>query len=293
MSDLVYVETDAIDQFRCPVCRHVFRDPVMVCKNEHHVCKPCSSVLEQRVLSQRECPECGQRLRITKGQKFLKRMVEQLLLHCPNRSRGCNATLKSVDLQAHLSVCPDQIITCKWCDTTMERQLLSLTHHHCNAARFGCSFVAQNELLVDMHATECSLSKCHEQFASIESQIAELKQSCVPSGTMLPWCGKKSQMPTGWSLCDGRQGRPDLEMEFQMTKRRKRANAAPDVLYSFAYISQRHDDDGSSDAEERWHPGVWALLGREELTEEDEEEEEEEEDSDYAEGESESEEEDD
>lgn len=37
---------------------------------------------------------------------------------------------------------------------------------------------------------------------------------CVPSGIICAWAGSSSDIPSGWCLCDGTNGTPDLQDKF-------------------------------------------------------------------------------
>ena len=39
-------------------------------------------------------------------------------------------------------------------------------------------------------------------------------QGGVPSGCILIWSGAEEELPEGWALCDGQDGRPDLRSRF-------------------------------------------------------------------------------
>lgn len=244
MSGLVYVDPSAAEQLQCPLCMDVFTDPVIVCRNEHHLCRQCAETASQRTRDERKCPECRRKLHIGNGQRFLKNMLDQLRVYCPNRERGCQLVLKREDLKAHACDCPNALIKCQWCEASMERQLLALTHYHCDAARFGCEFVTETDEMVAVHMATCPVSKCRRMFESYERQIEDLRLLVVPSGAILPWSGIVSEVPSGWALCDGQDGRPDRTFDFEEApdKKRRRCNSSHrDVRYSLAYII-RHAD---------------------------------------------------
>lgn len=70
-----------------------------------------------------------------------------------------------------------------------------------------------------------------------------LQAAVVPSGVILMWSGKDENIPNGWALCDGKEGRPDLSGRFILGKSSK------DLL---------HDKGGSRDAAviEHTHTGT-------------------------------------
>ena len=146
-------------------------------------------------------------------------------------------------MASHVAACPEALVKCHHCSFTAERQHLSQTHFHCDAARFGCEFVCASEDQVYVHLVDCVVSKCRGQFLEYERQITDLKQAVVPLGGMIAWSGNASEMPDGWALCDGRQGRPDFTSEFELVanpRKRRRGEGGQPVRYSRAYIIRRH-----------------------------------------------------
>ena len=45
-------------------------------------------------------------------------------------------------------------------------------------------------------------------------ELAAAMQGGVPSGCILIWSGAEEELPEGWALCDGQDGRPDLRSRF-------------------------------------------------------------------------------
>lgn len=46
-----------------------------------------------------------------------------------------------------------------------------------------------------------------------EKLLAEIKKS-VPVGAIMAWSGSATNVPTGWALCNGQNGTPDLQGRF-------------------------------------------------------------------------------
>lgn len=46
------------------------------------------------------------------------------------------------------------------------------------------------------------------------AELAAAFQGSVPSGCILIWSGAEGEIPEGWALCDGQDGRPDLRSRF-------------------------------------------------------------------------------
>lgn len=248
MNSLEYVDQEAAGKLECPFCMSVLDDPVVVCKNEHHLCRACAK--EQQRSSDR-CPTCRKRLDIRDGQRFLRSSLNDLRVHCPNRARGCSRTLRREELAAHMTTCSFTVVTCMHCDVKMERRLLGENgvHWHCDAARFGCDFVGSSRSDVAVHIVDCAVFKCRSQFEQYERRIAALERAAVPVGAMVAWSGAPSTLRDGWALCDGRGGRPDRREEFveerRSKKRKKRRSCSRSgsaegeggsAWYSLAYI---------------------------------------------------------
>src|SRR5690625_1037502 len=47
-----------------------------------------------------------------------------------------------------------------------------------------------------------------------DEQISLVTESAVPSGVITMWSGSLTSIPTGWALCDGQNGTPDLRDRF-------------------------------------------------------------------------------
>jgi len=227
----------------CPLCLEVLTDPVQVCKREHHFCRGCAHTLKALPLRDRKCPECRGKLSITDGQRFLRNAVEHLRVRCPNQAKGCSETPTRTTLDEHLADCPLQDVKCQHCSVTMERQLLRALHHHCDATRFGCDFVADTDEEVTVHLAGCVVSKCRKAFQALEQENAELRRSVIPPGAIIAWSGLKTKLPADWVFCDGEHGSPDFSGDFQTSAKKRRGNdgVVPEVHYTFAYIMRRAD----------------------------------------------------
>lgn len=49
-----------------------------------------------------------------------------------------------------------------------------------------------------------------------EAQVTALINIVLPSGTIILWSGSIATIPTGWHLCDGNAGTPDLLNKFMV-----------------------------------------------------------------------------
>lgn len=252
MRNLEYVDEEAASKFECPLCISVLHDPVVVCKNEHHLCRSC--FIMQRN-GQKECPTCRSALQVREGQRFLKNRLEELVVRCPNW--GCLETPMRSHVQAHQSTCPFSVIKCPHCATKMERRLFGdkSEHWHCDAVRFGCEFLGKSDSEVAVHLVDCAVFKCRARFEEYDRRLFALEQTAVPLGSMVAWAGRPDTLPKGWALCDGKEGRPDRQREFKQqvprgseksrTKRSKRSTSSGDS--SGVHIPRRRSRSGRRD----------------------------------------------
>lgn len=59
------------------------------------------------------------------------------------------------------------------------------------------------------------LAKILTDISGLNSQVGGLRASLVPKGAIIMWSGKiADQIPSGWKLCDGSDGTPDLRDRF-------------------------------------------------------------------------------
>ena len=49
---------------------------------------------------------------------------------------------------------------------------------------------------------------------TITAKVNYIEKSIVPKGVILMWSGTPADIPSGWALCDGQDGRPDLRGRF-------------------------------------------------------------------------------
>lgn len=65
-------------------------------------------------------------------------------------------------------------------------------------------------------AKEYALSKFTvlKDMQTLMSELDEAKKHLMPKGTIVMWSGKIADIPTGWALCDGTNGTPNLQGRF-------------------------------------------------------------------------------
>lgn len=69
-----------------------------------------------------------------------------------------------------------------------------------------------NTVKVGVTAIESQITTIQSSIASLVTQIANF--SAIPIGCIVIWNGAVSNIPSGWRLCDGTNGTPDLRDKF-------------------------------------------------------------------------------
>jgi len=49
---------------------------------------------------------------------------------------------------------------------------------------------------------------------AVDATVSDLAETAVPIGAILMWSGSLATVPTGWHICDGKNGTPDLRGRF-------------------------------------------------------------------------------
>lgn len=53
-----------------------------------------------------------------------------------------------------------------------------------------------------------------KSISALMSELTEAKRHTVPTGAIMMWSGTIANIPTGWALCNGQNGTPDLQGRF-------------------------------------------------------------------------------
>ncbi|KAK3137467.1 hypothetical protein QOZ80_5BG0452630 [Eleusine coracana subsp. coracana] len=114
------MRVEDVDALDCGVCYHPLKPPIFQCKEGHALCSSC----RDKLAPTGKCHVRGGYRRC----RAMERLVETVLVACPNADHGCNARLIYYDLPGHCKVCP---------------------HAPCHCPGESCSFVGPTKQLVD------------------------------------------------------------------------------------------------------------------------------------------------
>lgn len=65
-----------------------------------------------------------------------------------------------------------------------------------------------------MTATDTDLSNVPDYVENFTEQLEDITSKIVPTGAILMWSGSIATIPSGWALCNGANGTPDLRNRF-------------------------------------------------------------------------------
>ena len=139
------------ENFHCPICYHVLRDPVQCRRNEHYFCFPC--ITKYLEIAQ-TCPTCQDGL-TSKTLKEPSRIVADYLatleISCEYEARGCKTLVELKALQNHVQVCDFMPVTCanEGCSKTINRKDKK---HHENEVCENCKLLILFHIAKSRHS---------------------------------------------------------------------------------------------------------------------------------------------
>ena len=97
--------------FHCPICFLVLRDPVM-CQNQHVFCNSC---INKHLENSATCPTCVQPLSVdtlNRAPNIVTDYISELNIHCDFYSRGCPEMVQVAKLERHVANCRFSPVQC-------------------------------------------------------------------------------------------------------------------------------------------------------------------------------------
>ena len=74
--------------FHCPICLNVFKDPMMCQRNQHNFC-PC---ITRHLENSQKCPSCQEEITLgtlNKAPRILTNCLSELKIRCDYFRKGC------------------------------------------------------------------------------------------------------------------------------------------------------------------------------------------------------------
>ena len=147
-----------VEDFECPLCLHVTRDPYLTSCCGQHFCQSCIS----RIITDRKpCPFCKESRFTVLLDKKQKRRVLDLKVKCIECDRGCSWTGPLGDLDNHGSKdCGYKYVWCpNGCGKKLQRRVVKdHLEKSCPKRNFTCKYCGHQDtykLIIRKHMSEC------------------------------------------------------------------------------------------------------------------------------------------
>ena len=153
---------DSVEDYECPLCLHVTREPSLNSCCGQHFCQIC---INRILTDQKPCPLCKASGFTVFFDKKQKRRVVSLKVVCSEKAAGCDWVGSLGDLDSHVSVangdCQFVSVNCSNnCGETVQRKLLA-THlaNDCLKRPYSCKYCqlkSTYEEIRDKHTPVCT-----------------------------------------------------------------------------------------------------------------------------------------
>ena len=122
--------------FICSICCNVLKDPVLCPRNHHCFCRDC---ITKHLENYQRCPTCADELTVetlADPQRTIKRMLNELKIHCVYIDRGCQEIVQLQHLDEHEAICgfTPAVCTNQGCGATLNQR--DLIHHESEVCEF-------------------------------------------------------------------------------------------------------------------------------------------------------------
>ena len=133
--DFKFVE-EVPEEFLCPICLLVLKEPHLSGCCGHHFCQTCIS----RVKDDRgPCPLCQQRYFTTLMDKSVQRKINDLRIFCRRKEIGCHWEGELSSYEFHVQLCKYIKVVCDYgCGVKMFRCYLEVYKSQCVKRPFTC-----------------------------------------------------------------------------------------------------------------------------------------------------------
>ena len=158
------------NEYKCPICEKVLRDPHRVSCCDEEYCKVC---IEPRLKNLHSCPACDYNnengdISISQSRRT-KRIIGQLRCHCSNQRKGCEWEGELQEMDNHLNENPtneNQLkgcnftrVHCRYCQEMLPRNETGEHQENiCQDRPFDCEYCGHHDTyegVITIHLPEC------------------------------------------------------------------------------------------------------------------------------------------
>lgn len=129
-------EVDVSQNFHCPICLNILKEPVQCQNNEHYFCTTC---ITRHLRNYETCPTCMEKLTLEttrRAPRIVTDYLSELKISCNYAERGCREFVPLESLEAHTKDCGFCPVECSndGCNVVMNKQ--DRRHHETKLCGF-------------------------------------------------------------------------------------------------------------------------------------------------------------
>ena len=178
--------------FICSICFNVLKDPVLCPRNHHCFCRGC---ITKHLENSQRCPTCADELTVetlAEPQRMVKRMLNELKIHCVYIDRGCQEIVQLQHLDQHEATCgfTPAVCTNQGCGATVNQR--DLIHHEsefCEFRKLKCHWCGEmTKTLTNMEKRIASVEKNmvgKETIVTMETHIKNIQTNIANMDTRI------------------------------------------------------------------------------------------------------------
>ena len=166
---------DSVEDYECPLCLHVTREPFLTSCCGQHFCQVCIS----RILTENKpCPLCKENTFTTLLDKKQKRRILSLKVYCDTKAKGCQWVDCLGELEKHLNE------NCQFVEVNCSHD---------------CGLAFQRRVLAKHQTDECPKRPDKCPFCDFEGTYQEIQDDHLP---VCPWYPEPCPNQCGVSLLE-------------------------------------------------------------------------------------------
>ena len=167
--------------FHCPICLNVFKDPMMCQRNQHNFC-PC---ITRHLENSQKCPSCQEEITLgtlNKAPRILTNYLSELKIRCDYFRRGCREFVQLGDLERHVKDCGFTPVLCSNEGCVVEMNKRDRTHHETEVCEFrkvkchDCSEIRKevDEVKVNLNEVKMNLMEQTQKLDEIKTNMTTM-----------------------------------------------------------------------------------------------------------------------
>lgn len=122
--------------FTCPICLDAVIGARQTSCCGHHLCQFCAETTANKV-----CPVCQNERMTSIPDLYFRRKLNQMLVYCSHKSKGCPWTGELNDVDEHLERCGFELVACSYgCDQRVQRRELDEHNSLCMKRPYSCEY---------------------------------------------------------------------------------------------------------------------------------------------------------